>query len=104
MIFQISESTLSELVSQLRVKILSLGLVSLTLCPIRINILMRCFIIAQFLLLHAWKSLAELARVLRPGGRIYLSANGVGWYLFLWEEEHNKTADYDQNQLPQNLS
>jgi ubiquinone/menaquinone biosynthesis C-methylase UbiE len=41
------------------------------------------------------KSLVELARVLKPGGRIYVNANGLGWYMFLWQEEHNKADDYD---------
>ena len=41
------------------------------------------------------KSLASLARVLKPGGSLYLNANGLGWYLFLWKQEHNKAEDYD---------
>jgi SAM-dependent methyltransferase len=41
------------------------------------------------------KSLAELARVLKPGGQLYVNANGLGWYMFLWQEEHNKANDYD---------
>jgi SAM-dependent methyltransferase len=46
--------------------------------------------------LTSWrKTLGELARVLRPGGKIYLSANGFGWYKHLWFSEHNKGNDYD---------
>jgi len=46
--------------------------------------------------LTPWRrSLAELARVLKPGGRLYVNANGLGWYMFLWQEEHNKADDYD---------
>lgn len=46
--------------------------------------------------LTPWKcSLKELYRVLKPGGRLYTNANGVGWYTFLWNEEHNKAEDYD---------
>ena len=41
------------------------------------------------------KSLAELTRVLKPGGKLYVNANGMGWYMFLWKEEHNKADDYD---------
>lgn len=41
------------------------------------------------------KSLAELTRVLKPGGKLYVNANGLGWYMFLWQEEHNKADDYD---------
>lgn len=43
-----------------------------------------------------WKSvLAEFARVLAPGGTLYLNANGVGWYRFLWDTEHNRSQNYD---------
>lgn len=41
------------------------------------------------------KTLTELTRVLKPGGRLYVNANGLGWYMFLWQEEHNKADDYD---------
>lgn len=41
------------------------------------------------------KSLMELTRVLKPGGTLYVNANGLGWYIFLWQEEHNKADDYD---------
>ncbi len=36
-----------------------------------------------------------MTRVLKPGGKLYLNANGIGWYVFLWNTEHNKTKDYD---------
>jgi SAM-dependent methyltransferase len=46
--------------------------------------------------LTPWRqSLAELARVLKPGGTLYINANGLGWYMYLWQEEHNKADDYD---------
>jgi SAM-dependent methyltransferase len=46
--------------------------------------------------LTPWRqSLAELTRVLKPGGKLYVNANGLGWYMFLWQEEHNKADDYD---------
>lgn len=44
----------------------------------------------------AWKaSLQEMARVLKPGGTLYLTANDIGWFVFLWTDEHNKAEDYD---------
>jgi SAM-dependent methyltransferase len=45
------------------------------------------------------KSLAELARVLKPDGKLYVNANGLGWYIFLWKEEHNKADDYDPRSI-----
>jgi ubiquinone/menaquinone biosynthesis C-methylase UbiE len=46
--------------------------------------------------LTPWRhSLKELHRVLKPEGSLYVNANGLGWYIFLWREEHNKAADYD---------
>ena len=45
------------------------------------------------------KSLAELARVLKKNGVLYVNANGLGWYLFLLQEEHNKAKDYDPKSL-----
>jgi SAM-dependent methyltransferase len=46
--------------------------------------------------LTPWReTLAEFARVLRPGGRLYVTANGLGWYKHLWRTGHNATSDYD---------
>lgn len=46
--------------------------------------------------LTPWKkSLSELIRVLKPGGKLYVNANGLGWYKHLWYTSHNKTIDYD---------
>lgn len=45
------------------------------------------------------KSLIELVRVLKPGGKLYVNANGLGWYKHLWYTEHNKTIDYDPQKV-----
>lgn len=46
--------------------------------------------------LTPWRTtLAELARVLAPGGLLYVNANGFGWYRHLWFAEPHKSPDYD---------
>jgi SAM-dependent methyltransferase len=45
------------------------------------------------------KTLKEFERILRPGARIYLCANSLGWYVFLYEAEHNKAFDYDPKEV-----
>ncbi len=53
--------------------------------------------------LTPWKkSLAELIRVLKPGGALYVNANGFGWYKHLWYTAHNKTDDYNPQLLAAN--
>jgi ubiquinone/menaquinone biosynthesis C-methylase UbiE len=43
-----------------------------------------------------WKqSLKEMARVLRPGGRMYYMASDVGFAAMLWQDEPNKGPGYD---------
>ncbi len=51
------------------------------------------------LFLTPWRrSVAELVRVLRPGGRLYVNANGLGWYRHLWLTRHNSGTGYDPRQ------
>lgn len=46
--------------------------------------------------LTAWRNtVAELARVLKPDGVLYVNANGFGWYKHLWLTRHNGSPDYD---------
>ncbi len=46
--------------------------------------------------LTPWKeTIGQFRRILKPGGKIYVNFNDIGWYLFLWETEHNKATDYD---------
>lgn len=52
------------------------------------------------LFLTRWKeTLAEFARILKPGGRLYVNANGMGWYKHLWYSGHNASAGYDPQAL-----
>ena len=41
------------------------------------------------------KSIAEFARLLRPGGRLYICTNGLGWYLHNFATAHNASATFD---------
>ena len=42
-----------------------------------------------------WKKLInEFKRVLKPNGILYLNANDIGWYVYLWETEKNKSFDF----------
>ncbi len=48
------------------------------------------------LFLTPWRaSLGELVRVLRPGGILYVNANGLGWYKHLWTTQHNRSVGYE---------
>jgi ubiquinone/menaquinone biosynthesis C-methylase UbiE len=44
----------------------------------------------------AWQTvLAELFRVLEPGGLLYLTGNGPGYYRKVWQEQPNKMEGHD---------
>ena len=45
------------------------------------------------------KTLSEFKRVLKPGGKVYITTNDIGWYLYLWQVPHNKADDYDPKEL-----
>jgi ubiquinone/menaquinone biosynthesis C-methylase UbiE len=48
------------------------------------------------------KTLSEFYRVLQPGGKLYFTTNGLGWYLMLLIEQHNKSPYYDPRQIAAN--
>lgn len=48
------------------------------------------------------KALQEFYRVLKPGGKLYFTANGLGWYLFCLIENHNKSDSYDPRVMASN--
>lgn len=90
---------LSDLVHQLNLDNLNLIVSGIDEMPYENNTFDAVFCYGVIFLTPWRKSLAELVRVLKPGGKVYVNANGLGWYMFLWEAEHNKTADYDPKAL-----
>ncbi|NOU31024.1 MAG: class I SAM-dependent methyltransferase [Polyangiaceae bacterium] len=42
----------------------------------------------------ARRSLGEMRRVLKPGGRVYFTSNGLGWFLHMLLDEEGTTAGY----------
>lgn len=44
-------------------------------------------------------TLKEFYRVLKPGGKLYFTANGLGWYYHLILTERNKTNHHDPRSL-----
>ena len=45
------------------------------------------------------KSLKEFARVLKPGGRVYICTNGLGWYFYNIATPHRPTNDHDPREI-----
>ena len=45
------------------------------------------------------KTLIEFRRLLKPGGKLYLTANGIGYIVHLWVNEPNKTKDYNPRKV-----
>ena len=44
-------------------------------------------------------SLRELFRVLKPGGMLYFSTNGLGWYIYNLIEGHNSSKYFSSRQM-----
>lgn len=50
-----------------------------------------------------WKrAIEEFSRVLRPGGKLFLTANDIGWYMNCWVNQPNRTIDYDPRNVAAN--
>ncbi|MCE3229979.1 MAG: Methylase involved in ubiquinone/menaquinone biosynthesis-like protein [Bacteroidetes bacterium] len=40
-------------------------------------------------------ALKEFYRILKPGGKLYVNANGLGFYINRWMTSHNAASDFD---------
>jgi SAM-dependent methyltransferase len=45
------------------------------------------------------KSVAEIHRVLKPGGKVYICSNGLGWYLHNLINGHNSSDNFDPREM-----
>ena len=51
--------------------------------PFENNFFDGCFCYGAFMFTQTNKTIKELYRVLKPGGKLYVNANDIGWYLYL---------------------
>jgi ubiquinone/menaquinone biosynthesis C-methylase UbiE len=80
---------------ELRLTNLEVRQATTTSLPYEDNFFDAIFCYGVVFLTDLRQTLKELCRVLRPGGKVYFTANGIGWFLFLLTTEHNKSANYD---------
>jgi ubiquinone/menaquinone biosynthesis C-methylase UbiE len=86
---------LKSLTKRLEIKNIFLSVASLPDLNFKDNVFDAVFCYGVLFLTRWKESIATLGRVLKPGGKIYVNANGFGWYKNLWFNEPNRTADYD---------
>ena len=48
------------------------------------------------------KTLDEFYRILRPGGKIYVQSNGLGWYIYNLVNGHNPSKYFDSKLMAKN--
>lgn len=57
------------------------------------------FCYATFFIADCKKALRSFKRCLKPGGQAYITFNSIGYYIYLWETEKNKTSDYSPRKV-----
>lgn len=45
------------------------------------------------------KTLKEFYRILKPGGKLYISTNGIGWYIHNLIDGHNSSKNFDSRKM-----
>ena len=63
--------------------------------PFEDNTFDAVFCYGAIFLADTQQALHDFYRVLKPGGKLYTNANGLGWSINLWKNAPNKTSDYD---------
>lgn len=84
-----------ELAQELNIKNLTTSLQSINNTNFKDNSFDAIFCYGVFFLTDWKKTLQEFKRLLKPKAKLYLNANGMGWYLNLLINEHNKTSSYN---------
>jgi SAM-dependent methyltransferase len=46
-----------------------------------------------------WQAFHEFYRVLKPGGKLYFTANGPGWYLYSLIQNHKPSKDFSSRRM-----
>lgn len=90
---------LSKIIDELELKNLESHCCEIQKMPFKDNSFDAVFCYGAIFLTPWKKTLQEFNRILMPGGKLYVNANDIGWYLYLWESEHNKTTDYDPKKV-----
>lgn len=92
----------SKLIEDLEITNANLQLGSIEDLPFDDNMFDAIFCYSVIFLTDYRRSLREFYRVLKPGGRVYFTLNGLGWYLYCLIENHNKTENYNTRQIAAN--
>tara|TARA_B100000886_G_scaffold336022_2_gene294061 strand:- start:1198 stop:1944 length:747 start_codon:yes stop_codon:yes gene_type:complete len=92
-------SFLSALINSEKVKNIQPQISSIEKLPYENNSFDAVFCYGALFVTPWKKSLTELVRVLKTGGRLYVNANGLGWYKHLWYSNHNHTDDYSPRKV-----
>lgn len=45
------------------------------------------------------KVIREFYRILKPGGKLYMCTNGLGWYIYNLIETHNSSVNFDSRKM-----
>lgn len=98
-----SSSTRTEFLSQLAAAIgqrnIKTAVGALESLPFRNRSFDAIFCFGTVFLTDWTKALDEFARVLAPGGKLFLTFNDIGWYVNCWVNRPNEVSDYSPREV-----
>ncbi len=86
---------LENILENLGIENVSLKYADLAALPFEDNFFSHIFCYGALFIADWKKTLKEYHRTLQKGGKLYFSANDIGWYIHLWKNRPNATPDYD---------